>query len=204
MTTYDFTVPPPGYRLPADIRLGPVVLQSGDLGRSLAYYDRVLGLRTLERRTGEATLAAQHDPTPLVRIALSTRDARRASKGLRRSSVFATGSSMAAAGTSLRVGCRAAESWMFGAPTSRANCNHSSIARSGSASRRSRGVSSCSAAVSTLSFIGRGEKARTVMAGAHSINEDARIIPFDAVGRRRFRWNSRGAGLESISRALRG
>jgi len=68
MTTYDFTVPPPGYRLPADIRLGPVMLQSGDLGRSLAYYDRVLGLRTLERRTGEATLAAQHDPTPLVRI----------------------------------------------------------------------------------------------------------------------------------------
>jgi len=68
MTTYDFTVPPPGYRLPADIRLGPVMLQSGDLGRSLAYYDRVLGLRTLERRTGEATLAAPHDPTPLVRI----------------------------------------------------------------------------------------------------------------------------------------
>ena len=68
MTSYDFTVPPPGYRLPAEIRLGPVVLQTADLGRSLAYYERVLGLRILERGDGEATLGAQRDPEPLVRI----------------------------------------------------------------------------------------------------------------------------------------
>jgi catechol 2,3-dioxygenase len=68
MTTYDFTTPPPGYRLPPDIRLGPVSLQTADLGRSVGYYGRVLGLRPLEHRAGEATLAAQGDPTPLVRL----------------------------------------------------------------------------------------------------------------------------------------
>jgi catechol 2,3-dioxygenase len=68
VASYEFTVPPPGYRLPPDIRLGPVLLQTGDLGRSVDYYDRVLGLRPLERRAGEATLGAQVDSTPLVRI----------------------------------------------------------------------------------------------------------------------------------------
>lgn len=68
MTEYGFTVPPPGYRLPQDIRLGPVLLQTADLGRSLAYYERVIGLRTLERGLGTATLGAHDDPTPLVRI----------------------------------------------------------------------------------------------------------------------------------------
>jgi catechol 2,3-dioxygenase len=68
MTAYDFTISPPGYRLPPDIRLGPVLLQTGDLGRSVDYYGRVLGLHPLERSSGEATLAAQGDPTPLVRL----------------------------------------------------------------------------------------------------------------------------------------
>jgi catechol 2,3-dioxygenase len=68
MTAYDFTIPPPGYRLPPDIRLGPVLLQVADLDRSAEYYGRVLGLRPLERRAGEATLATQGDPTPLVRL----------------------------------------------------------------------------------------------------------------------------------------
>jgi catechol 2,3-dioxygenase len=68
MLEYDFTIPPPGYRLPAELRLGPVLLQTADLGRSLEYYDRVLGLRPLERRSGEATLGVQQDPTPLVQL----------------------------------------------------------------------------------------------------------------------------------------
>jgi catechol 2,3-dioxygenase len=68
MTTYDFTTPPPGYRLPPDIRLGPVLLQTADLGRSVDYYARVLGLHPLERRSREATLAAQGDLIPLVRL----------------------------------------------------------------------------------------------------------------------------------------
>jgi catechol 2,3-dioxygenase len=68
MATYAFTVPPPGYRLPAEIRLGPVLLQTADLSRSVAYYERVVGLRPLERSAGQATLAAHEDPTPLVRL----------------------------------------------------------------------------------------------------------------------------------------
>jgi catechol 2,3-dioxygenase len=68
MPEYEFTIPPPGYRLPAELRLGPVLLQTADLGRSLEYYDRVLGLRPLERRAGQATLGAQQDPTPLVQL----------------------------------------------------------------------------------------------------------------------------------------
>ena len=68
MATYDFTVPPPGYRLPEDIRLGPVLLQTADLARSVDYYERVLGLRTLDRSAGQATLGAQDDPAPLVRL----------------------------------------------------------------------------------------------------------------------------------------
>src|SRR5688500_16429441 len=52
---------------------------------------------------------------------------------------------------------------MFGEPMSRANCSHSSMARSGSASRLSRGVSSCSAAVRMLSFMGWGAKAVVLM-----------------------------------------
>src|ERR1700724_2519666 len=93
-------------------------------------------------------------------MALRTRVARCALKGWRRSRVLATGSRSAAAGTSLSVGCRAAESSIFGQPICLANSNHSSMATSGSASRRSRGVNSCSAAVNTLSFIGFGLKSR--------------------------------------------
>jgi catechol 2,3-dioxygenase len=68
IATSEFTVSPPGYRLPADIRLGPVLLQTGDLGRSVAYYERVVGLRTVDRGAGQAALGAQDDPTPLVRL----------------------------------------------------------------------------------------------------------------------------------------
>src|ERR1700738_3816595 len=89
-------------------------------------------------------------------MALRTRVARCALKGWRKSRVLATGSRSAAAGTSLSVGCRAAESSMFGQPICLANSNHSSMARSGSTSRRSRGVNSCNAAVSMLSRIGLG------------------------------------------------
>src|ERR1700747_2084113 len=45
---------------------------------------------------------------------------------------------------------------MWGAPIGTATSSHSSMARSGSASRRSREVSSCRAAVRMLSCIGRG------------------------------------------------
>ncbi len=61
-------VAPPGYRLPADLRLGEVRLQVADLERSLAYYQQVLGLRVVRRGPASATLAAAGDDTPLVSL----------------------------------------------------------------------------------------------------------------------------------------
>ncbi len=53
----DVGIRPPGYRLPAATRLGPVHLQVTDLDRSLAWYTHVLGMRVTSRRDGTATLA---------------------------------------------------------------------------------------------------------------------------------------------------
>lgn len=59
---------PPGYALPEALRLGPVHLQVADLNRSLAYYQDVLGLRTLERGDGSAALGTHDDGVPLLRL----------------------------------------------------------------------------------------------------------------------------------------
>jgi len=61
-------IPPPGYRLPNDTRLGRVRLQVGELVRSLAYYERVLGLRVLEQANGGVVLGAHDDDRPLVEL----------------------------------------------------------------------------------------------------------------------------------------
>jgi catechol 2,3-dioxygenase len=61
-------VPPPGYRLPDDTHVGAVRLQVSDLGRSLDYYDQVLGLRPAELSRAGAVLAAQGDDRPLVEL----------------------------------------------------------------------------------------------------------------------------------------
>jgi catechol 2,3-dioxygenase len=50
--------------------LGPVRLQIGDLGRSLDYYERVLGLRAIQRSGAGATLGAQSDETSLIELRL--------------------------------------------------------------------------------------------------------------------------------------
>jgi catechol 2,3-dioxygenase len=59
---------PRGFRLPDAIRLGPVRLQVGDLNRSLAFYQTVLGLRLLESDASGAILAAPGDDRPLVEL----------------------------------------------------------------------------------------------------------------------------------------
>jgi catechol 2,3-dioxygenase len=64
--TLDYGIAPPGYRLPDATRLGEVRLQVGDLGRSLDYYHRVLGLRVLDRDAGEAALGAEGEEQPLI------------------------------------------------------------------------------------------------------------------------------------------
>lgn len=60
--------PAPGFRLPGPTHLGRVVLQVSDLGRSIIYYETVLGLRVLTRSAGRAELAPHHDETVLVEL----------------------------------------------------------------------------------------------------------------------------------------
>ncbi len=61
-----YGIAPSGYRLPADIRLGPVTLQVADVDRSVAYYRDVLGLRVAEQTLGRATLTAHGEDRPIV------------------------------------------------------------------------------------------------------------------------------------------
>ncbi len=56
------------HRLPSGLRLGAVHLQVADLGRSVEYYERVLGLRVVARPDGRATLSAHGDDAPLVEL----------------------------------------------------------------------------------------------------------------------------------------
>lgn len=67
-TDAEVGVAPRGYRLPGDIRLGRVRLQVADLERSLAWYERVLGFRVLERSGAHATLGAHGDGAPLLEL----------------------------------------------------------------------------------------------------------------------------------------
>lgn len=59
---------PRGYRLPQGTRLGPVRLQIGDLARSVAYYENILGLRVLRRDESSAQLGPLGAATPLVEL----------------------------------------------------------------------------------------------------------------------------------------
>jgi catechol 2,3-dioxygenase len=62
---HDYGIAPSGYRLPDATRLGRVKLQVSDLGRSIAYYETVIGLRVLDRIDGGAVLGAD---TPIVEL----------------------------------------------------------------------------------------------------------------------------------------
>jgi catechol 2,3-dioxygenase len=62
-------MPPGGFRLPEATRLGPVRLQVGDLERSLAFYEGVLGLHRLERGASHARLGSPApEKTALVEL----------------------------------------------------------------------------------------------------------------------------------------
>ena len=58
----------PGYRLPAATVVGAVRLLVSDLDRSIAFYERVLGFRTVERSTAAAALAPEDGSPVLVRL----------------------------------------------------------------------------------------------------------------------------------------
>lgn len=67
-TAAPYIVAPAGYRLPANLQIGPVRLQIADLDRSVGYYERVVGLRVTERTDTSATLAAQGGEATLVEL----------------------------------------------------------------------------------------------------------------------------------------
>lgn len=56
------------YRLPASTRVGAARLQVADLGRSLEWYQRVLGFRVLAQGKGSASLAPIGSDTPLIEL----------------------------------------------------------------------------------------------------------------------------------------
>ena len=62
------TQSPASHRLPAALRLGAVHLQVADLGRSLEYYERVLGLGAVARTHDRATLAPHGGDAPLIEL----------------------------------------------------------------------------------------------------------------------------------------
>ena len=64
----NYGIAPPGYRLPAGLRLGAVRLQVADLARSLDWYRRVLGVRVLEHRPGFAALSAGDGTRALIEL----------------------------------------------------------------------------------------------------------------------------------------
>jgi catechol 2,3-dioxygenase len=68
MSTRTYGITPPGYRLPAELKLGTVRLQVADLDRSLEWYRRVLGVELLEHRDGVARLGASGDSHPLIEL----------------------------------------------------------------------------------------------------------------------------------------
>ena len=63
-----YGIAPSGYRLPEGVRLGPVRLQISDLGRSVDFYEHLLGLTRVHSGAGTATLAAQDGGPTLVEL----------------------------------------------------------------------------------------------------------------------------------------
>lgn len=59
-------IAPPDHRLPETTRLGRVRLQVSDLARSLAFYERLLGLRVFDASDGRVQLGPQEEDAPLV------------------------------------------------------------------------------------------------------------------------------------------
>lgn len=61
-------IAPTGYRAPAATRLGRVRLQVADLERSLIWYERVLGLRVVDRSASSAALAPHGGVPALIEL----------------------------------------------------------------------------------------------------------------------------------------
>src|SRR5690242_4162071 len=78
-----YGIQPPAYRLPIGTHVGAVRLLVSDLARSLAYYTRVLGLRTLVAEHDNALLGARDERFLVeLRTAAGVTPARRGRFGL--------------------------------------------------------------------------------------------------------------------------
>jgi catechol 2,3-dioxygenase len=64
----NYGIAPNGYRLPEATHLGRVRLQIADLDRSVEYYETVIGLRAIDRRSGVALLAPHGDDHVIVEL----------------------------------------------------------------------------------------------------------------------------------------
>ncbi|HWL39226.1 MAG TPA: VOC family protein [Gemmatimonadaceae bacterium] len=67
-TTTDRGIRPKDYRLPEATRLGRVRLQVADLGRSLLFYEKVLGFRAIRRDESSAILGPHGDDREIVEL----------------------------------------------------------------------------------------------------------------------------------------
>jgi catechol 2,3-dioxygenase len=63
---FAYTKAPTGHRLHGQATLGAVHLQVADLARSVAYYEKVVGLRTIWSDSATAALGVRDDAAPLV------------------------------------------------------------------------------------------------------------------------------------------
>jgi catechol 2,3-dioxygenase len=63
-----YGIAPPGFRLPDETHVGAVRLQVSDLGRSLDYYQQVLGFDVYESTADRAVLGPHGAQVPLVRL----------------------------------------------------------------------------------------------------------------------------------------
>ena len=61
-------IAPSGFRLPDATHIGRVRLQVAELDRSVAYYEKVLGMRTLSRSETSAQLGPQDDDRTLIEL----------------------------------------------------------------------------------------------------------------------------------------
>jgi catechol 2,3-dioxygenase len=66
--TAEIGIAPPGFRLPDATSIGRVRLQVSDLATSVAYYERVLGLRVLRQVAGSAELGPNGDHNVLLEL----------------------------------------------------------------------------------------------------------------------------------------
>lgn len=68
MTQQAIGIAPPGFRLPDATHIGRVRLQVSDLARSIAYYDRMLGLRVIGRTKDLVSIGANDDDRVLLEL----------------------------------------------------------------------------------------------------------------------------------------